>query len=77
MATFNKRRRKTAEAISRRTGGEASHIHVCMADDMHPYNCDGMFGGECIHCERRKEDEHVPDTCALCNWDAELPDNEE
>jgi len=42
-----------------------------MADDMHPYNCDGMFGGRCIHCEEVVEDGHNPKTCALCNWDNE------
>lgn len=70
MATLKQKRTDAVKAIKQKTGAEA--IHVCMADDMHPYNCDGMFGGSCIHCERVVEDGHNPDTCALCNWDKDI-----
>jgi hypothetical protein len=43
-------------------------IFVCTPDDMHPYNCDGMFGGKCIHCEKKKQKGHDPSKCALCNF---------
>jgi len=47
---------------------EDSKIHVCYADDMHPYNCDGVFGGRCIHCEGVVSKTHNPDTCMLCHY---------
>jgi hypothetical protein len=43
-------------------------VFICYADDMHPYNCDGMFGGRCIHCETVKTEDHSPEKCALCNF---------
>ena len=43
-------------------------VIICYADDMHPYNCDGMFGGRCIHCEERKTKDHNPKRCALCRF---------
>lgn len=70
--TLKKKREEALKEISKSTGADPSVIHICMADDMHPYNCDGMFGGSCIHCERTKEDGHDPDNCALCNWDKDL-----
>lgn len=57
-----------AEKLNLNSGAE---IHVCLADDMHPYNCDGMFGGRCIHCEGAESENHNPATCALCRWDEE------
>lgn len=42
------------------------NIHICQADDMHPYNCDGIFGGKCVHCEGEKTETHDPKTCELC-----------
>lgn len=68
--TLEQRREEEAENIKRQTG--AREVRICMADDMHPYNCDGMFGGRCIHCERVVEDRHNPETCALCNWDKDI-----
>ena len=67
--SLERQRREAAVEIGKQTGAEPNHIHVCMADDMHPYNCDGMFGGTCIHCERKVEEGHDPKNCALCNWD--------
>ena len=64
---LEQKREKAHKAISKAFG--TKQVHVCMADDMHPYNCDGMFGGRCIHCEARVEKGHNPKTCALCNWD--------
>lgn len=43
-----------------------TQIHICMASDMHPYNCDGVFGGQCDHCERKVTEYHHPKNCALC-----------
>ncbi len=43
-------------------------IFICTASDMHPYNCDGMFGGRCEHCEKKRFEGHNPDTCVLCNY---------
>lgn len=64
-----KQKRSEAEnAIMMNTGSEKKDIHVCMADDMHPYNCDGMYGGSCIHCERKVEDGHNPTKCSLYNF---------
>lgn len=71
MKTLKQKREEAIKAIAEKTGATA--IHVCMADDMHPYNCDGMFGGSCIHCEAKIEKGHNPKTCALCNWDKDLP----
>jgi len=31
---------------------KGSQILLCFSHNIHPYNCDGMFGGECMHCER-------------------------
>lgn len=45
---------------------ERIYIHVCTADDMHPYNCLG--DGKCIHCDAKVTDNHNPKNCALCNW---------
>lgn len=67
MKTLKQKRKEAIKSISSRTG--STSIHVCMADDMHPYNCDGVFGGDCIHCDGITEDGHDPDTCALCHWD--------
>jgi len=39
---------------------------VVTADDLHPYECNGMYGGSCKHCDRLKTEEHDPDTCELC-----------
>ena len=36
-----------------------TEIHICTADDMHPYNCFGT--GNCIHCDKKCDD-----GCALC-----------
>lgn len=66
--SLKKKREEALNGISETTGAAPANIHVCMADDMHPYNCDGMFGGSCIHCERKKEDGHNPDKCSLCNF---------
>ncbi len=43
-------------------------ILICTFSDMHPYNCDGMFGGSCENCEKKKFKGHNPKTCGLCNW---------
>lgn len=51
-------------------------IHICRASDMHPYNCDGMFGGRCEHCERLKNEWHDPATCALCDPEYDYQPNE-
>jgi hypothetical protein len=72
MKTLKQKREEATKAIAKKHKTTASKIHVCMADDMHPYNCDGMFGGSCIHCEMRIERGHDPKTCALCNWDKNL-----
>lgn len=37
------------------------------AENLHPYECDGR--GRCVHCDRRVEVGHDPETCALCNYD--------
>ena len=44
-------------------------IHICRNEDMHPYEC---YGSPCIHCDRRKTDDHDPETCALCNFDKDV-----
>lgn len=67
MTSLEDKRKTATKSIEKKTG--AKNLMVCMADDMHPYNCDGMFGGSCIHCESKVEKEHNPKTCALCNWD--------
>jgi len=41
-------------------------VFFCTAEDMHPYNCDGE--GKCIHCDRRRTEDHDPDKCALCRF---------
>lgn len=69
MTTLKAKREKSEQIIREKTG--AQEIHVCMADDMHPYNCNGMYGGNCIHCEGVVEDGHDPNSCALCNWNKE------
>ena len=66
--SLEKKREEAAKNISEQFGADVTKIHVCMADDMHPYNCDGMFGGRCIHCERLVEDGHDPETCCLFNF---------
>ena len=69
---LEEQRKAAVSAMAEQQRVSPSSIHVCMADDMHPYNCDGMFGGRCIHCEGTVEEGHDPVTCALCNWDSEL-----
>ena len=61
------KRHKEGEASIRKQFNltETAQIHVCLADDMHPYNCDGAFGGECIHCDQVRDEDHNPDTCAF------------
>jgi hypothetical protein len=54
---------------------EGSYIHICMSSDMHPYNCDGMFGGECEHCERAITKYHHPKDCALCDPEYDFAPN--
>lgn len=51
-------------------------VHICHASDMHPYNCDGQFGGACEHCERKKTDDHDPATCALCDPEYDFMPND-
>lgn len=69
---MEKERKEIAEKVAKDLNlKEGTQMYVCMADDMHPYNCDGMFGGRCIHCEAVKSEDHDPDTCALCKWDEE------
>jgi hypothetical protein len=48
--------------------GVEKEVFACYADDMHPYNCDGMFGGSCIHCEEKESEDHKVATCALCRY---------
>lgn len=43
------------------------HTFICRNEDMHPYECDGP--GACKHCDRIRDDEHDPKTCALCGLD--------
>lgn len=66
--SLEKKREEAAEAIAKQFGTDAKNIHVCMADDMHPFNCDGMFGGACIHCDGVRDEDHDPDTCELCHY---------
>lgn len=40
-------------------------MHLCHADDMHPYKCLGP--GKCIHCDRRRLSWHNPTMCWLCH----------
>lgn len=40
-------------------------VHLCVASDLHPYECDGEEGG-CEHCCGK----HPPETCWLC-WDGD------
>jgi hypothetical protein len=35
----------------------------CTSENMHPYECGGA---PCCHCEKRKDERHNPDKCALC-----------
>lgn len=66
--SLEKQREEATKEVAEKFGADPTKVHVCMADDMHPYNCDGMFGGSCIHCERKVEEGHDPETCALCNF---------
>lgn len=68
--TLEEKRNSMLKKVSKQFNSK--QVHICMADDMHPYNCNGMFGGSCIHCESKVEKGHNPKTCALCNWDSEL-----
>lgn len=46
-------------------------MNICMADDMHPYECSRP--GKCIHCDKKSVDGHEPKSCWLCcNGDPEL-----
>jgi hypothetical protein len=42
-----------------------SYVKKCRAEDFHPWECDGP--GQCRHCDRRLEEHHDPETCALCD----------
>lgn len=68
MKTLEERRKEGKEKIKKDFKIKNNNIYVCMSDDMHPYNCDGVFGGRCIHCESRVEKGHNPKICALCNY---------
>ena len=51
------------------------NIHICFADDMHPYNCDYPYGGSCVHHERKVTEGHDPATCALCDPEYDFAEN--
>ena len=51
------------------------NMHLCSVEDMHPYNCDTAFGGTCVHCERKKTENHDPATCALCDPEYDFKEN--
>lgn len=74
MKSLKQKREEAYRKIEKQT--DSRDIHILMADDMHPYNCDGAFGGRCIHCEERLEEGHDPNTCALCRWDEDIEDNQ-
>jgi hypothetical protein len=39
-------------------------VHFDTPENFHPWECDGK--GKCRHCDRRKTEDHDPDTCPLC-----------
>jgi hypothetical protein len=39
-------------------------IYIDLSDNLHPYECLGP--GDCIHCDKKRTENHDPERCALC-----------
>lgn len=52
-------------------------VFMCSAEDMHPFNCDKPYGGDCRHCDRIKDETHDPATCALCDPEYDFQPNDQ
>ena len=49
---------------------EEVRVFVCVAENMHPYNCNGPR--RCVHCDRKTTEHHKVSRCEFCRGDYNL-----